>query len=94
MKFSNDGFRYLVNDVPGGLTRTFADEESLQQKAGESIKPTSLTEDVKVSPVSSCEMLDKVCICLFGKTPGFFEPRLELVFLSAFLTVSGLICST
>jgi len=39
-------------------------------------------------------MIDKVPVCLFGKTPGFLEPRLEFVFLSVVLTVSGLMCST
>jgi hypothetical protein len=39
-------------------------------------------------------MIDKVPVCLFGKTPGFLEPGLEFVFLSVVLTVSGLMCST
>jgi len=39
-------------------------------------------------------VVDKVRVGLLGKTPGFFEPRLEFVFFSVFLTVSGLICST
>ena len=39
-------------------------------------------------------VVDKVPILFFRKTPGFFEPRLQLVFFNACLTVSGLICST
>jgi len=40
------------------------------------------------------QVIDKVSIGFFGKTPGFFEPGLEFVFLSVVLTVSGLMCST
>jgi hypothetical protein len=39
-------------------------------------------------------VVDKVRIGFLGKAPGFLEPRLELVFLSVFLIVSELICST
>src|SRR6266536_5099952 len=39
-------------------------------------------------------VIDKVSVCFLWEAPRLFEPRLEFVFLSVVLTVSGLICST
>jgi hypothetical protein len=39
-------------------------------------------------------VIDKIAIGFFGEAPRLLEPGFEFVFLSVFLTVSGLICST
>src|SRR6266700_3313899 len=40
------------------------------------------------------DVIDKVSVCFLWEASRLFKPRLELVFLSVVLTVSGLICST
>src|SRR5260370_34143257 len=46
---------------------------------------------VQVEDIS--HVIHKVAIGFFWEAPGFFEPGLQLVFLSVVRTVSGLMCS-